>query len=79
MHAIRPFPGGRLSEPAERTRVLPSRSALSRLNFRATAYDLDSLSLEEIQLYREIPREDRSVLLFDEYVFSYSPRFTHFQ
>lgn len=66
MHAIRPIPGGRLSEPAERTRVLPGPSALSRLNFRATAYGLDSLSLEEIQLYRTIPREDRSVLLFDE-------------
>ncbi|CEL52048.1 DDB1-and CUL4-associated factor 5 OS=Mus musculus GN=Dcaf5 PE=1 SV=2 [Rhizoctonia solani AG-1 IB] len=67
MHSVRPLPGGRLSEPAELSRSLPPSSLLSRISFRAAAYGVDSLSREEIQLYREIPREDRTIFMFDEY------------
>ncbi|KAB5591802.1 DDB1-and CUL4-associated factor 5 [Ceratobasidium theobromae] len=66
VHSVRPIPGGRLSEPAERTRALPSPSALSRLNFRAAMYGLSSLSVDELQLHSGLSNEDSSVMLFDE-------------
>ncbi|KAF8710729.1 WD40 repeat-like protein, partial [Rhizoctonia solani] len=68
MHSMRPIPGGRASEPVELSRVLPPSSQLSRISFRAAAYGADTLSREEIQVYREIPREDRTIFMFDEYV-----------
>ncbi|CAE6423338.1 unnamed protein product [Rhizoctonia solani] len=66
MHSMRPVPGGRLSEPVELSRALPPSSLHSRISFRAAAYGEDSLSREEMQLYREIPREDRTIFMFDE-------------
>ncbi|GAB1517286.1 hypothetical protein RhiTH_000332 [Rhizoctonia solani] len=63
---MRPIPGGRASEPVELSRVLPPSSQLSRISFRAAAYGADTLSREEIQVYREIPREDRTIFMFDE-------------
>ncbi|QRW27038.1 DDB1-and CUL4-associated factor 5 [Rhizoctonia solani] len=66
MHSMRPIPGGRASEPVELSRVLPPSSQLSRISFRAAAYGADTLSREEIQVYREIPREDRTIFMFDE-------------
>lgn len=68
MHGTHPIPGGQLSDPPENTRVLPPSSLPSRLIFRASTYGLDTMSMEEIELYRGVPREDRTVLMFDEYV-----------
>ncbi|KAG9127465.1 hypothetical protein FRC07_013396 [Ceratobasidium sp. 392] len=66
MHGTHPMPGGRLTERPERTRLLPPPSSLSRLNFRATTYGLDTMTAEEIALYRSIPRDERAILMFDE-------------
>ncbi|KAG9098924.1 hypothetical protein FS749_002591 [Ceratobasidium sp. UAMH 11750] len=66
MHGTHSIPGGQLTERPEHTRVLPPPSTLSRLNFRANTYGLDVMTMEEIALYRTIPRDDRSVLMFDE-------------
>ncbi|KAJ1310019.1 hypothetical protein OPQ81_006774 [Rhizoctonia solani] len=67
MHSVRPVPGGRLSA-LEPVRTLPPSSPLSRISFRASAYGVDVLSREEVQLYREIPRQERVVLMFDEII-----------
>ncbi|KAL5635804.1 hypothetical protein ACGC1H_004561 [Rhizoctonia solani] len=68
MHSARPVPGGQLSEAIESNRVLSSSSLLSRICFRVSAYGVASLSQEEIQLYRGIPRQERVVLMFDEII-----------
>ncbi|KAF8610348.1 WD40 repeat-like protein [Ceratobasidium sp. AG-I] len=68
MHSTNPIPGGQLSDPPERTRTLPPSSRLSRISYRAAAYGLDGMSAEDISTYGRIPREERTVLMFDEYV-----------
>ncbi|KAH7340637.1 WD40-repeat-containing domain protein [Rhizoctonia solani] len=70
LHSVRPLPGSQLSEAVEATRVLPPSSLLSRISFRASTYGVETLSQEEIRLYRRIPRQERTVLMFDEYVLS---------
>ncbi|QRW14955.1 DDB1-and CUL4-associated factor 5 [Ceratobasidium sp. AG-Ba] len=66
IHRPHPMPGGQVTERPENTRALPPPSTLSRLNFRANAYGLDTMTMEEIALYRSVPREDRAILMFDE-------------
>lgn len=66
IHSAHSIPGGQVTERPENTRSLPPPSTLSRLNFRAKAYGLDGLTMEEIALYRSIPRDERAILMFDE-------------